>query len=448
MSRWFENGRKHGLPSGPMDRYHRIGREWAMRLCERNARNWALWMPACCFGWLLLALAINVNAEQPYPADPTMPPYVLPEVLVSQNETPVTTADQWKTARRGEILDLFRTHVYGRVPETKYQQTFHVVHEDTSALSGAATLRQVEIRIARGDKTLTIRVNLFFPNQREKPAPAFLLICNRGPENIDATREKKSEFWPVEEGIARGYAMAAFLNADVDPDRHDEFQNGIHGILDEGSRGPDSWGTIAAWAWGASRVLDYLQTVPQIDPKQVAVIGHSRGGKTALWAGAEDERFAMAVSNDSGCCGAALSRRRFEGREQVARIVKAFPHWFCANFKSYADREDDLPVDQHQLIALIAPRAVAVGSASEDRWADPRGEFLSVVHAAPAYRRFGFKALGTEEMPGIGGAIHGDQAHYHLRPGKHNLILEDWQLYWDFADRAYGRKPSQKPADR
>jgi pimeloyl-ACP methyl ester carboxylesterase len=292
---------------------------------------------------------------------------------------------------------------------------------------------------------LTIRVNLFVPNQTAKPVPAFLLICNRGAENIDPTREVKSEFWPVEEGIARGYAMAAFLNADVDPDRHDGFQNGIHAILDEGQRPPDAWGTIAAWAWGASRVLDYLQTVSQIDPKQVAVIGHSRGGKTALWAAAEDERFAMAVSNDSGCGGASLSRRRFTGREQVAKIVTAFPHWFCSNFTAFAGREDELPIDQHELIALLAPRAVAVGSASEDRWADPRGEFLSIVQAAPVYNLLGHKSLGTAEMIGIGAALHGDQAHYHLRAGKHNLTLEDWRHYWDFADRVFAGQPLSQP---
>jgi hypothetical protein len=372
-----------------------------------------------------------------------MPAYSLPDPLRTLAGAAVTTAADWQNVRRPEVLELFREHAYGRVPETKYEQSFHVADEDARALNGAATLRQVDVKIVRGDKNLTIRVNLFVPNNAPRPAPAFLLICNRGPENIDPTRQTKSPFWPVEEGIARGYAMAAFHNADVDPDKHDDFQNGIHGLLDEAPRQADSWGTLAAWAWGASRVLDYLQTVPQINSRQVAVIGHSRGGKTALWAAAEDQRFAMGVSNDSGCGGASLSRRRFQGREQVARIVSSFPHWFCTNFSQYAEREDELPIDQHELIALIAPRAVAVGSSAEDRWADPRGEFLSVTHAAPVYALFGHKALGGSEMPAIGSAIHGDQAHYHLRPGKHNLIVEDWQHYWDFADRVFAHhKPS------
>jgi pimeloyl-ACP methyl ester carboxylesterase len=368
-----------------------------------------------------------------------MPAYVLPDALRMNDGTQVTSAAQWSKARRGEILELFRTHVYGRVPPTRYEQSFRVTHEDAQALEGAATLRQVEVRIARGDKAVVIHVNLFVPNRAARPVPAFLLICNRGAENIDPTRQTKSEFWPVVQGIARGYAMAAFLNADVDPDRHDEFQNGIHGLLDEPPRPADAWGTIAAWAWGASRVLDYLQTVKQIDPAHIAVIGHSRGGKTALWAAAEDPRFALAVSNDSGCGGASLSRRRFKGREQVARIVTAFPHWFCSNFATFADREDELPVDQHELLALIAPRAVAVGSASDDRWADPRGEYLSLKHAAPVFALLGHQALGKAEMPRIGSAIHGDQAHYHLRAGKHNLLTEDWQHYFDFGDRVYGR---------
>jgi len=184
----------------------------------------------------LIACGTNCHANEPYPADPPMPAYTLPEVLRMRDGKPVTTAEQWKGTRRNEILELFRTNVYGRVPATRYEQSFHVAHEDPKALGGAVTLRQVEVRIARGEKSLTIRVNLFVPNQAAKPVPAFLLICNRGAENIDPTRQTKSEFWPVEDGIARGYAMAAFLNADVDPDRHDGFQNGIHGILNDRSQ--------------------------------------------------------------------------------------------------------------------------------------------------------------------------------------------------------------------
>lgn len=370
-----------------------------------------------------------------FPADPVMPKFTLPDPLQSSDGTKVTQVT-WTNKRRAEVLELFRTHVYGRVPSTKFDLTFEVVHEDKKALEGTATLKQIKAIVARGDQSLIIPFSLFIPNKSAKPVAAFLLICNRDTTNIDPTRKTKSPFWPVEEGIARGYAMAAFHNADVDPDKYDGFKNGIHGLLDE-KRGPDSWATLAAWAWGASRVTDYLVREPAIDKSKIAVIGHSRGGKTALWAGAEDERFALVISNDSGCGGAALSRRKFQGKEQVARINQAFPHWFCERFKEYADKEESLPVDQHMLMALIAPRAVAVGSAFEDKWADPRGEFLSLLNAEPVYTLFGKQGLGIKNMPAVGEPVHGDGMHYHLRAGKHDLTLEDWKTYWDFADRAF-----------
>ncbi len=371
--------------------------------------------------------------------DPDMPAFTLPDPLLGADGRRIGTAEEWKTRRRHEILELFRKNVYGRVPDTPYTKSFKVVHQDPQAMGGAATLKQVQITLSRGQASLTISVVLFIPNRAPKPVPAFLLICNRGTENFDPTRERKSEFWPAEEAIARGYAIAAFHNEDVDPDKHDGFKDGAHGLLDAAVRPPDAWGSISAWAWGASRVMDYFETDAGLARDKIAVIGHSRGGKAALWAGAQDERFALVVSNESGCTGASLSRRRFQGKESVARINTAFPHWFCETYKTYNGREDALPVDQHMLIALIAPRAVAVGSAEQDLWADPRGEFLSVVHAGPVYRLFGRQALGPAAMPEIGAALHGDGAHYHIREGKHDLTLRDWQSYLDFADKVFGR---------
>jgi hypothetical protein len=380
-------------------------------------------------------------APVPFRADPAgMPAYELPAPLRTVAGRGIRTAAEWESVRRPEVLELFRQHVYGRVPAVPYRREFRVVREDPRAMNGAATLRLIEIVITTDRGSHTIPLTLFVPNRAPRPAPAFLLICNRPLENIDPTREKKSEFWPAEEGIARGYAMAAFFNGHVSPDDKKAPDTGIRALLAPASPAPDDWGTLATWAWGASRCLDYLVTDPGVAADRVAVIGHSRGGKTALWAGAEDPRFALVISNDSGCGGAALSRRRTPDKESVARINGNFPHWFNANFKRYNDRVDDLPVDQHLLVALIAPRAVAVGSASEDHWADPRGEFLSVVAAAPVYRLYGRTALGADPaMPAIGGALHGDGAHYHLRAGKHNLTLADWTAYWDFADRAFRR---------
>jgi hypothetical protein len=230
---------------------------------------------------------------------------------------------------RPEILELFRKNVFGRVPETSFEKSFKVISTDKKALNGAATLKLIDINISSDEKALVIHLTLFTPNKAGKPAPVFLLIDNRGPANTDPSRKVKSEFWPVEEAIARGYGMAVFSNADVDPDNFDGFKNGIHALLDKKPRTGDSWGALAAWGWGASRCLDYLITDKDVAGSKVAVVGHSRGGKAALWAGAEDQRFAMVVSNESGCGGAALARRQYG--ETIERISTSFPHWFCSN---------------------------------------------------------------------------------------------------------------------
>jgi pimeloyl-ACP methyl ester carboxylesterase len=363
-----------------------------------------------------------------------VPTYKLPELLLTSNGTTVKNARIWEKKRRDEILELFRENVYGRVPSTPYSKSFRLINEDKKAMGGSATLRQVDITINSEGKTLDIHLTLFVPNNAAKPVPAYLLIDNRGPENTDPSRKLKSEFWPAEEVIARGYAIAVFSNADVDPDNFDDFKNGIHGLLDRGERKPDSWGTIAAWAWGASRCLDYFETDKDIDPKKVAVVGHSRGGKTALWAAAEDRRFAMAVSNESGCGGAALARRKYG--ETVARINSAFPHWFCTNYRKWSNNEDSMPVDMHMLIALIAPGAVYVTSASDDLWADPRGSYFSLYYSLPVFRLYQKNTSLPEQMPPLNRQVTSGKVAYHVRDGAHNMLLKDWNWFMDFGNTA------------
>ena len=378
-----------------------------------------------------------------------VPPYQLPDPLLCEDSSRITTEAQWEKIRRPQTLELFRKFIYGRSPLETPKMTFDVMLIDPKALDGRATLKRVRITSAdaRG-KSFTFDSALLIPNVPSRPVPAFLLINNRTLAAADPSRATKDEFWPAEEIIARGYATAVFRTNDVDPDKDGPQARaaGVRGVWPAGGGvvGQDAWGTIGAWAWGASRVLDYLQTDPAIDGTRVAVIGHSRGGKTALWAAAQDTRFALACANCSGRGGASLSRRRFG--ETVAAINKAFPYWFCGNFKQYDNREDQLPVDQHQLLALIAPRALAIADADADFWADQKGEFLSVAAAGSVYAMYGFEGFKPDEMPALETPLIRGPLAYHIRRGVHNLTLYNWRQYMDFADHLW--QANSTPAQR
>ena len=374
---------------------------------------------------LALCCALHVNAAGPS----------LPDPLVANSGLKITNAKAWQSQRRPELLELFRENIYGRMPVRRPDSLkFETIDSSTKAMDGKATRKQVKISYQGPGGEGAIKLILFSPNRVSKPTPCFLLICNRSITNIDPSRAIKSEFWPAEEIVDRGYAAAAFFNGDVAPDKYDGFKSGAHAIFDPVSgRSSNSWGTIAAWAWGASRCLDYLETDRRVDAKRVAVIGHSRGGKTALWAGAEDERFAFVISNDSGSTGAAIARHK-EG-EHIRDINRGFPHWFCDNYKQFNDREDALPVDQHELLALIAPRLLYVASAVEDKWSDPGNEFLATVQASPVYELLGWRGVGTKEFPKLDSPVQTGDIGYHVRSGKHNLTLYDWQHFMDFAGK-------------
>lgn len=370
--------------------------------------------------------------------------YKLPDVLLCEDgSTRVEGPESWERKRRPETLELFRKFVYGRTPARPSEVRFEVLERDPKALDGQATRKRVRITSLDAGKSFSFEASVLVPNGRKGRAPAFLLINNRGVNSADATRSQKAGFWPAEEIIARGYATAVFRTPDVDPDSKDEAARarGVRGVWPAAggvSPGPDAWATLGAWAWGASRVLDYLETDPDVDATKVAVVGHSRGGKTALWAAAQDERFAIAVSNDSGCGGAALSRRNFG--EDLKAINKGFPYWFCENFHAFDGREAEMPVDQHQLLALIAPRGLYVASADADFWADQRGEFLSLASAAPAYALYGLPGFRPDEMPALESPATRGKVGYHIRPGVHDLTPYDWQRFMDFADQLWGKR--------
>jgi hypothetical protein len=285
----------------------------------------------------------------------------------------------------------------------------------------------------------------FKGNQGEHPDPAIRMAAawlpndKRG-EVVDnrataASRAQDSRHWPAEKLLGRGYGVATACYADVFPDRPDGRAASALASLGrplEGDLPADEPGAIATWAWQLSRILDWLVTLPEVDATKVVVVGHSRNGKAAVWAGACDERFAMVVANESGCGGAALERRNYG--ETVAAITRRFPHWFCPAFAGYADRELDLPVDAHVTLAMTAPRPLYVASAVDDRWADPRGEFLAAVAAGPVWKLFGLEGLGTDALPAIDTPV-GQTVGYHVRTGKHDLLEYDWLRFADFADR-------------
>ena len=385
-----------------------------------------------------------------------VPRYTLPPLLEYADGSPVTDAAGWRV-RRAELLRLFEQKVYGRMPEAGAADvrverwSTHGVElprpaggpgDGGEAGVVRALCRQGELMVS-GREGPRVPVLVYEPADAAGPVPCFIGLNFKGnaavsddpavraPDGFDeGQRGMLKRRWPLGRIVGAGFAVMTAWYGSWAPDHPERWREGAAPAPAPGA--PDAGGAVALWAWGLRRMLDAASALPSLDARRVAVLGHSRLGKAALWAGALDERFALTVSNDSGCGGAALFRRCFG--ETVARINDAFPHWFCPAFHDYSGREAELPVDQHQLLALLAPRPVAVGSAAEDLWADPRGEFLSLVHAGPAYTLHGLTSLDGDTMPDPGGHVRGHNA-YHLRPGGHDLLDHDWQRYLAFARR-------------
>lgn len=398
--------------------------------------------------WAFLSLTVSsVQAQEANYDESKVGTYTLPEALTTFNGHKVTTKEQWEQVRRQEILKLFQDNEYGILPETDIQKSYRIVEESDDALGGKAIRRQIEISFSANGQTRQMLVLLYMP-KGVKQCPVFVSPNFQGnattttdPAVIESPysthgRANQTSRWSYDRIINSGYAVATFHYYDIYFDSDDKLSETIYplfGINTNTDLQDNTGKAIAAWAWGCSRVLDYLLTLDNIDQKRTIVLGHSRLGKAALWCGAQDERFAIVISNDSGCSGAALSRRNFG--ETVERINTSFPWWFCNKYQSYNQNVSSLPIDQHELLALVAPRPVYVASAQEDQWADPRGEFLSLQEASKVYALYGLETLEGCSFPVVNEPLWKGNCGYHIRTGIHDVTDYDWQEYIEFANR-------------
>jgi hypothetical protein len=413
-------------------------------------------------GASLAASAADFPPPEKLPARPE-----LPDPLVMFDGTPVRTKEQWQTQWRPELKALFEHYMYGRLPPTPRQQKYQVLFGDDKALGGKARLSEVRITFDEPALGHPIHVLFVVPNGVKQP-PVFVGVNFSGnhtlldderihlPEswvparspgavNNHATakgRGAEKEKWNVDLIIERGYALACFYHGDIDPDTPD-MSDGIGPAFDKPGQttaADEDAGTIMLWAWGFHRVVDFLhnQAASDVDTKRIAVVGHSRNGKTALLAGALDERIAMIVPLQAGCGGTAPSRTSDKRAESVKRINTSFPHWFCGNFKKFNDDPAKLPFDQHCLIALCAPRPVLVPNAEEDLWANPSGQFAMLEAASPVYKLLGVEGLAPGAKPEMNKLIDSPLG-YFIRPGKHSMTRADWQVFLDYADKQMKR---------
>lgn len=394
-----------------------------------------------------------------------------PDPLILQNGESVRNADQFTRERRPELLKLFAENLYGFTPKASLKEHFTVDSIDRHALHGLAIRKQITLHLENAENAPEhlVRILLYLPAAPEHPVGVFVGLNFEGNQTVsddsgvtlnsvwvpdpllknlhlakeqsghikqDAapeTRGKATEQWQVEMILKRGYGLATAYGGDLEPDFDGGFSYGMRPLFFQEKQtlpDADSWGAIGAWAWGMSRIVDYLLGDPKIDPNKIIAFGHSRLGKTALWAAAQDERFTAVISNNSGQAGASLSHRKVG--ESIDHLILAFPYWFCAQYHRYLERVDSLPVDGHLLLALIAPRPLYVASGESDAFSDPVGEFLSAKEASKVYQLF-HKGGVTGDLPALNTPV-GSTLRYHIRTGGHTVTAYDWEQYLNFAD--------------
>ncbi|HVK19042.1 MAG TPA: acetylxylan esterase [Fimbriiglobus sp.] len=414
---------------------------------------------AALLGAALMCPAADLPSPEKLPANPD-----LPDPLTTLAGKKVTTKKEWQTVRRPELKELFQHYMYGRYPAVPAKVSAKVLFEDKEAFGGKATVR--ELALTMSDQAPQVHVLLSLPNRRSGPAPVFVGLNFTGNHSITdhpkvrvptewmrnsptvkankATEagRGKSQRWPLEAIAERGYAVATAYYGEIIPD-DPKVRGGLSEVLMPRVRNqhqterppePDDTAAVMAWAWGLHRMIDHLTTLPEIDAKRVAVVGHSRLGKAALVAAAFDDRVAVAFPSQAGCGGTGPSRSKNPKAETVQRINSSFPHWFCGHFKAFNDDTTKLPFDQHCLVAICAPRPVLFTNATEDQWANPPGQFDVLKAATPVYKLLGVEGLEAEAYPEENKLI-ASRLGYWVRPGKHDMTPDDWKTYLAFADR-------------
>lgn len=405
-------------------------------------------------------LCLNASAEKSFPPISELPNQTqLPDPLVMFNGDAVVSKKDWQTKRRPELKELFQHYEYGYFPPPLKIRS-SVDYTDKNFFDGKATLKLVTISFAEKNAP-QFHLLLVIPNRRQQPAPVFLGLNFSGNYSLvidtnvpiplgwmnqkypgvtnnqatEAGRGKSAEVWAIEQSIDRGYAVATIFAGEIQPDVTNA-TTGVRAVFHGSKIAEEDWGTVAAWAWGLQRAVDFLEKEKSIDKKKIAVVGHSRLGKAAMLAGAFDERIALVIPLQAGCGGTSPARGKIG--ESVKRINTSFPHWFCDEFKKFNDEPEKLPFDQHCLIALCAPRPVLLSNATEDTWANPEGQFEMLKAADKVYRLVGAEGISSSQMPEVGKLMESTLGYY-IRPGKHSMTKGDWKIFLDFADKQFGK---------
>ena len=375
----------------------------------------------------------------------------LPNPLKSFNGTPITSAKQWETSRKPELKQLFQHYMYGQYPTVKSNVSGNVLFEDKEAFNGIATLMEVAVTMIDGEPP--VHVLLMLPNNTKGPVPMFVGLNFTGNHTITdhpkihlptvwmlkddhkATEDERgtSTRWPLKLIAERGYGLATACYCEVIPD-DPNIDGGLKSALMPKTDDPTATAAIMSWAWSLHRIADYVTTLDRVDANRLAVIGHSRLGKTALVAMAFDDRFKVGFPSEAGCGGTAPSRTDAPKAERLEIINRVRPHWFNGHFKAFVNNEEQLPFDQHCLLALCAPRPVLYTNAEEDPGANPKGQFKMMQAATPVYELLNVEGLKADQYPNLNILID-SRLGYWVRPGKHDMTTADWETYLTFADK-------------